>query len=149
MDANTILKRSDNVTFQTVAGEAILIRMDTGTYFSLNQVGTDFWQLLDGRTPISDHASQIAAKYNKRTQAFFDELVAMSATAKTDDGAIATLAQNYSLPETTVRHNLAKVAAGQPTALLAQAHTVEDSVVLADLLNLAKKMAAEKLVEES
>jgi hypothetical protein len=150
VDANTILKRSENVTFQTVAGEAILIRMDTGTYFSLNPVGTDFWQLLDGRDPISYHANRIATKYNERTEAFFNELTALTADpTKKSNQAIATIAQNYSLSEATVRQNLDKLAAGQPAAALARAYAVDDSVVLADLLELAQRLAAEKLVEES
>jgi hypothetical protein len=124
--------------------------MDTGTYFSLNPVGTDFWQLLDGRDPISYHANRIATKYNERTEAFFNELTAMAADpAQNSNQAIAALAQNYSLSEATVRQNLAKLAAGQPAANLAHAYTVEESVVLADLLELAQKLAAEKLVEET
>jgi hypothetical protein len=150
MDANTVLKRSDNVTFQTVAGEAILIRMDTGTYFSLNQVGTDFWQMLDGRDPISYHTNRIATKYNERTEAFFNDLVVMAADpSKQTNQAIAALTQNYSLPEAIVRQNLDKLAAGQPATTLARAYIVEDTVVLADLLELAQKLAAEELVEET
>ena len=150
MDANTVLKRSDNVTFQAVAGEAILIRMDTGTYFSLNQVGTDFWQMLDGRDPISYHANRIASKYNEQTGAFFNGLVAMAADpSQKGDQAIAALAQSYSLPEAIVRQNLDKLAAGQPAETLARAYMVEDSMVLADLLELATKLAAEELVEET
>jgi hypothetical protein len=149
VDANTVLKRSDKVTFQTVAGEAILIRMDSGTYFSLNQVGTDFWQLLDGRSPISSHAAHIAAKYNERTQAFFAELAALAAQpAEASQQAITNLAQNYNLSEAMVRENRNRLAAGQPAEALVRAYSVEDSMVLADLLELAQKLAAEKLVEE-
>ena len=149
MDANTVLKRSDKVTFQTVAGEAILIRMDSGTYFSLNQVGTDFWQLLDGRSPINSHAAQIATKYNERTQAFFAELAALAAQpAEANQQAITNLAQNYNLSEAMVRENRNRLAASQPAEALVRAYSVEDSMVLADLLELAQKLAAEKLVEE-
>lgn len=150
MDANTVLKRSENVTFQTVAGEAILIRMDTGTYFSLNPVGTDFWQLLDGRQPISYHANRIAGKYNERTEAFFKELVKMAADpGPKSEQALAALAQQYSLSEATVRKNLDKLRAGEAAEGLARAYQVEDPVVLADLLEVAQKLAAEKLVEET
>jgi hypothetical protein len=33
LDGTTVLKRSDNAAFEVVADEAILIRLDTGTYF--------------------------------------------------------------------------------------------------------------------
>ena len=63
MDAETILQRSDNTTFQTVADEAVLIHMDTGTYFSLNKVGTEFWEKLDAKKSIQKHAIDLAAQY--------------------------------------------------------------------------------------
>ena len=64
MDAQTVLTRSDSATFEVVAGEAILIDMQTGTYFSLNKVGTEFWEMLDGRQTIAQHATVIANKYD-------------------------------------------------------------------------------------
>jgi hypothetical protein len=63
MNQNTILKKSDKATFQIVADEAILIHMDTGTYFSLNKVGTEFWGMLDGKTALGEHAGIIADRY--------------------------------------------------------------------------------------
>lgn len=88
MNAATRLKRSDNVTYQNVAEEAILIRLDTGTYFSLNKIGTEFWNMLDGQHTVEQHAATIAAKY-----------------------------------------------------------AVDVEIVVADLLELAEKMAADKLVD--
>lgn len=63
MDANTILHRAEGVAFEVVADEAILIRLDTGTYFSMNKIGTEFWQMLDGKQNIAHHANTLAAKY--------------------------------------------------------------------------------------
>ena len=59
----SILTRSESASYELVAGEAILIDVTTGTYFSLNTVGTDFWELIDGEKSIADHAAVIAAKY--------------------------------------------------------------------------------------
>ncbi len=64
MDVITIIKRSENATFQTVAGEAILIDLQTGKYFSLNRVGTEFWEMLDGEQSLAQHAAALATKYN-------------------------------------------------------------------------------------
>ncbi len=63
MDANTILRRAEGVAFEVVADEAILIRLDTGTYFSMNKIGTQFWQMLDGKQSVAQHANTLAAKY--------------------------------------------------------------------------------------
>ncbi|MFQ5420793.1 MAG: PqqD family protein, partial [Anaerolineae bacterium] len=79
MDENTVFQRADNATFQVVAGEAIVIRMDTGAYYSLNEVGTDFWELLDGRTPLHQHAQAIADKYNQKTADFIAQLRQLAA----------------------------------------------------------------------
>jgi hypothetical protein len=67
MNQNTILKKSDKATFQIVADEAILIHMDSGTYFSLNKVGTELWGMLDGQAELAEHAVTIAQKYNVDT----------------------------------------------------------------------------------
>jgi hypothetical protein len=63
VDVHTTLKQSEDVTFQTVAGEAVLIRLDTGTYFSLNHVATQFWEMLDGKQSIGEQASMLATAY--------------------------------------------------------------------------------------
>ncbi len=64
VDPSTRLRRSPNATFQIVADEAILIHLQTGVYYSLNEVGTAFWNLLDGQRTLGDCAAQIAAEYN-------------------------------------------------------------------------------------
>lgn len=64
MDATTRLQRGRRATYQTVAEEAILIHMDTGTYYSLNRVGTEFWDLLDGTQTLQQHAATLAQRYN-------------------------------------------------------------------------------------
>jgi hypothetical protein len=62
-----------------VAGEAILIRLDTGTYFSLNKVGTEYWEMLDGRLTIGDHAAAIAAQYGVDVAMVTADLLELSA----------------------------------------------------------------------
>ena len=74
MDENTILIRSDNATFQIVEGEAILIRMDTGNYYSLNRVATTFWEMLDGESTIGELAFTITRQYNQSSAEFVSEL---------------------------------------------------------------------------
>lgn len=85
MDGNTILTRSDNATFEVVADEAILIHLTTGTYFSLNKVGTEFWEMLDGRQSIGDHAAVIAAKYEVEPEMVTADLVELAGKMAADD----------------------------------------------------------------
>ncbi len=64
MDATSRLRRGAQTTFQVVADEAILIHMHTGTYYSLNQIGTEFWNMLDGQQSLQQHARTLAQKYS-------------------------------------------------------------------------------------
>lgn len=79
------MQRSENAAFEVVAGEAILIRLDTGTYFSLNKVGTEFWEMLDGRQSISDHAAVIAEKYDVDTAMVTADLLELAGKMAADD----------------------------------------------------------------
>ena len=74
MDPSTRLQRSPNATFQVVADEAILIHLQTGVYYSLNEVGTVFWQMLDGQRSLQDCAAQIAADYDAPQETILSDL---------------------------------------------------------------------------
>jgi hypothetical protein len=64
LDSSTRLRHSAEATFQSVAGEAIVIHLRTGAYYSLNEVGTVFWEMLDGAQTIGECARRIAAEYD-------------------------------------------------------------------------------------
>ena len=85
MHETTVLKRSDNAAFEVVAGEAILIRLDTGTYFSLNKIGTEFWEMLDGEQSIGDHAAVIAKRYEVDTAMVLADLLELAGKMAVDD----------------------------------------------------------------
>jgi hypothetical protein len=78
LDKNSILHRAENVTFEVVADEAILIDINTGTYFSLNEVGTEFWEMLDGEQTIEQHATIIASKYEVETSVVVADLLELA-----------------------------------------------------------------------
>ncbi len=78
MDAQTKLQHSANATFQVVADEAIVIHLQTGVYYSLNEVGTAFWNMLDGQLTIGECADRIAAEYNAPTEVVLADLLEIS-----------------------------------------------------------------------
>ena len=45
------LRVVEDVVFRDLAGEAVILNLDSGMYFGLNEVGTRFWHLL------SEHGS--------------------------------------------------------------------------------------------
>lgn len=61
---DSVFRRSPNATHQTVAGEAILIDLNTGSYYSLNETGTWLWEHLDGKRTVGELASELAAVCN-------------------------------------------------------------------------------------
>lgn len=85
IDSSTCLQRNINTTFQVVADEAILIHLNTGTYFSLNKVGTEFWQMLDGEHTIQEHAATLAAKYNVETATVAADLLELAGKMAADN----------------------------------------------------------------
>jgi len=78
LDKNSVLQRAENVTFEVVADEAILIDINTGIYFSLNEVGTEFWEMLDGEQTVEQHATFIAQKYEVETSMVVDDLLELA-----------------------------------------------------------------------
>ena len=78
MDAQTKLQHSANATFQVVADEAIVIHLRTGVYYSLNEVGTAFWNMLDGQLTIEECANRIAAEYNAPPEVVLADLLELS-----------------------------------------------------------------------
>src|SRR4051812_15119232 len=47
------VKISDDVLFQELQGEAVLLELKTGVYFGLDKVGTRVWQLLGEQATIA------------------------------------------------------------------------------------------------
>jgi len=154
MDEKTILKQADNVTYELVAGEAILIETNTGAYFSLNDTGTIFWEALDGRTPLGRIASQIAQTYNEKATSFVGELSVLAGTAADDDPAIvqehlASLAAAYGVEVEVAARYLEDLQSGdRPEAAeeIIAALGVDKELVLADLIELAEELLAENLL---
>ena len=85
MDAETRLQHSPNATFQIVADEAILIHLNTGVYYSLNDVGTSFWNLMDGQRTIAQCADAIAAEYSAPRDVVLQDLIELAADLNKED----------------------------------------------------------------
>jgi hypothetical protein len=59
-----VAKDSRQVIDRVVDGEALLIHLSTGNYFSLNGIGTAIWESLDGTKTIRALAEDISAEYD-------------------------------------------------------------------------------------
>jgi hypothetical protein len=88
MQASDKPQSSPAATHQVVGDEAILININTGAYYSLNDTGTAFWKLLDGQRTIADCARMIAAQYEVEDVAMVEGDLLELATEFHEEGLI-------------------------------------------------------------
>ncbi|MCA9999064.1 MAG: PqqD family protein [Anaerolineales bacterium] len=147
MNHATVLKRASHVTFEVVAGEAILIDMNSGSYFSLDEVGTVFWKMLDGVHTLGQLAAEIAAEYNQRTERYVKGLQEVSSGFSEEQ--VESLALDYGMEEDDVREHLlmfTEQEAEEAAAELMAAFVVSGETVLEDLVDLVAVMQRDNLV---
>lgn len=56
-------KRGDQVIAQKAAHELLLLNMEDGNYYSLNEIGGRIWELCDGNRTVSQVVAALAAEY--------------------------------------------------------------------------------------
>ena len=77
MDLTQTVSISDQVVFQEVSGETVLLDLDSESYFGLDEVGTRIWQLI-----AQDHSLQAVFT------ALLEEFEVEEATLKNDFGIL-------------------------------------------------------------
>lgn len=86
-------RHSPAAAYQTVgeAGseEAIIINTNTGEYYSLNDTGTRFWELLNGQRSIAECAQVIASEYDAHLTEVEADLLELATEFKTEGLIIA------------------------------------------------------------
>ncbi len=55
---------SDDVVFRELEGEAVLLNMQSGTYFGLDAVGTRIWQLIEQYGTLSSVRDEIVREFD-------------------------------------------------------------------------------------
>lgn len=58
------VKVNDDVLFQELQGEAVLLNLKSGVYFGLDPVGTRIWQLFAEHEVLSEVAQAIVTEYD-------------------------------------------------------------------------------------
>jgi 2-keto-4-pentenoate hydratase len=56
-------RHSPAAAHQAVGDEAVLINLNTGSYYTLNEIGTLFWDMLTGQRSIAECARLVAQEY--------------------------------------------------------------------------------------
>ena len=73
------VKAGENVVWNAVPGELVLLNADSGTYYALNDVGADIWRLLMESPSVEQVKPRMAALYDAEPETIsgdVDRLVA-------------------------------------------------------------------------
>lgn len=58
------LRRQDAVITQEVDGQTILLRVDDGGYYAIDEVGAAIWELCDGNRAVGEIVSALCAEFD-------------------------------------------------------------------------------------
>lgn len=79
------LRIAGNVVFRDLAGESVLLNLDTGTYFGLDAIGTRLWHLVAEHGSTELAVDTLLAEYDveaPRLQKDVDALIGQLLTKK-------------------------------------------------------------------
>lgn len=68
MKSSVIVKRGEDTPWNIVDDEVVLLNLDSGHYYSLNESGRRVWELLDGENTIPDIINAICEEFDVEEQ---------------------------------------------------------------------------------
>jgi hypothetical protein len=72
------VKLSDDVLFQELQGDAVLLDLKTGVYFGLDRVGTRMWQLMGEKDSLAAVASAVCDEFDVTEDRCASDLVGLA-----------------------------------------------------------------------
>jgi len=66
---------SDDVVFRELEGEAVLLNMQSGTYFGLDAMGTRIWQLIERHGTLSAVRDELVQEFDVEADAATRDLL--------------------------------------------------------------------------
>jgi hypothetical protein len=73
------IRINDDVLWQELQGEAVLLNLKTGVYFGLNPIGSRIWALLADHGVIRDVIDAIVGEYDVEAPVCADDVIALVA----------------------------------------------------------------------
>ncbi len=58
-----IFRKKNDTPWNVIDDEAVVLNLDSGHYYILNETGCRIWELLDGKSSIDDIADKICQEY--------------------------------------------------------------------------------------
>ena len=71
------IRANDDVLFENLHGEGVLLNLKTGVYLGLDPVGTRVWQMLEEHSVLSGILDTMLAEYDVERQRCADDLLAL------------------------------------------------------------------------
>jgi hypothetical protein len=65
---------ADDTLFRTVENEAVLLHLNDGNYYSLNETSIYFWEALRDRQPLEPVIERIVTEYETTQEAVLQDL---------------------------------------------------------------------------
>jgi coenzyme PQQ biosynthesis protein PqqD len=62
------LRRQDGVLAQEAQGRTVLLRLDDGGYYALDDVGARIWDLCDGRRSVREIVDELCQEFDARPE---------------------------------------------------------------------------------
>jgi hypothetical protein len=75
---DAVIEIEENVLFRELNGEAVILNVETGNYFGLDQVGTRAWILIREHKTLSKVVGLMEAEYDVSRDALGSDLVALA-----------------------------------------------------------------------
>jgi hypothetical protein len=69
-------QRRDRVLTQNAAGTLVLLDLDGGQYYSLDEVSARVWELCDGQHAVGGIVETISAEYDAAAETIYEDVVA-------------------------------------------------------------------------
>ena len=66
--ADTIIRRTDSQVSTAMEGETILLQLESGNYFSLNEVGALVWNELEAPRTVQELCDRVCTEYEVDAQ---------------------------------------------------------------------------------
>jgi len=76
IDARSRPRRRERVLTQTAAGTLVLLDLDGGQYYSLDEVSARVWELCDGEHGVEGIVKAIGAEYDAPAETIYEDVLA-------------------------------------------------------------------------
>ncbi|MGB4780663.1 MAG: PqqD family protein [Candidatus Methylomirabilis sp.] len=72
--------KGEHVTWKALEGESVLLNLETGVYFTLNETGTAAWELFDGATSLAAIGEALYARFDVLPEQMRQDLFELTQT---------------------------------------------------------------------